>query len=264
MNDLRAGVERWWADYGPKLPAEALSVPMLAGVLAGFVDAAPEPRAAFADAGSSFDLAPEEAIDYFADAPVMTRDVFDDLSAAAKARAFTVAGISDLSILDALKTRIDMALRDGTTQVEWLNQLEETLGAMGVSETADRPLWHLRLVYRQNTSQAYGAGRYEQFQRTKEERPYLEYISSGAPTSRPSHAALNGTIRPVDDPFWLTHYGPWDYECHCEAVSVSREEMEDEGLSVTPDEDIARAEALGPPGPAGFGNPAEFFQAGVN
>jgi len=303
---MRTRLDTWWTESGPRIPVAHLALVMSAAVLAGYVDAMPAaaPVAASAQGVSSlaasrpdaahdhtgrllagvvacadgdwpepeaFDLPPQEAIDFFADANVVTPEQFDLLDSAAKANAFTAAGISDLTILREIKSRLDTALSTGETANEWLGKLEERLGALGVGEHAELPLHRLRGIYRHNTSHALMAGRWQQFQRTAESRPYLQYITVGDSRVRPEHAALDGMIRPIDDPIWQRYYPPWDFGCRCQVVSISLAEMEAEGLSEWTDDDVMQSyeqAAAGsintsaggmPPPRKGFGNPAEFF-----
>jgi uncharacterized protein with gpF-like domain len=93
---------------------------------------------------------------------------------------------------------------------------------------------------------SYSAKRWEQAQRTKAGRPYLQFmtVAHGEPLEkqinvckvRPSHAALDGIIRPIDDPIWKKIYPPIDDKCRCMALSVSQDEMDAEGLHATSDE----------------------------
>lgn len=48
---------------------------------------------------------------------------------------------------------------------------------------------------------------------------YLKYRTIGDGRVRPKHAAWNGIIKPVNDPFWNTRYPPNDWSCRC-SVSV--------------------------------------------
>ncbi|MFW6162909.1 MAG: phage minor head protein [Planctomycetota bacterium] len=86
---------------------------------------------------------------------------------------------------------------------------------------------------------AYSADRWIKAQRTIETRPYGQYVTAGDERVRPEHAALDGVVKPLSDPFWSRHTPPWDYNCRCTWVTVSPDEMEVEGLTETSDEAVA-------------------------
>lgn len=52
-------------------------------------------------------------------------------------------------------------------------------------------------------------------QANKDILPLLKYSTVGDGRVRASHRTLDGVIRPVDDPFWLEHYPPNDFNCRC-------------------------------------------------
>ena len=58
------------------------------------------------------------------------------------------------------------------------------------------------------------------------ERPYLRYVSARLPTSRPSHVAMHGVLKPVEDPFWDEFYPPNGFNCYCSVMSVSEDLLE--------------------------------------
>jgi SPP1 gp7 family putative phage head morphogenesis protein len=45
--------------------------------------------------------------------------------------------------------------------------------------------------------------------------PMLEYRTVGDSNVRAEHAALDGIIKPYDDPFWSTYYPPNGFNCRC-------------------------------------------------
>ena len=45
--------------------------------------------------------------------------------------------------------------------------------------------------------------------------PNLEYVTQKDDRVRPEHRLLDGIIRPVNDPFWKTHYPPNGWRCRC-------------------------------------------------
>lgn len=57
--------------------------------------------------------------------------------------------------------------------------------------------------------------------------PYWRYNSAQDAHVRDSHRALDGVVLPHDDPFWTTHWPPWDYGCRCTTVGLSRSDVED-------------------------------------
>jgi SPP1 gp7 family putative phage head morphogenesis protein len=48
--------------------------------------------------------------------------------------------------------------------------------------------------------------------------PFLEYQTAGDDRVRPTHAALDGIIRKVDDGFWDTYYPPNGWRCRCTTI----------------------------------------------
>ena len=58
-------------------------------------------------------------------------------------------------------------------------------------------------------------------QKEKNEFPYLQYVTAHDDHVRPAHKALDGIIRPVDNPFWQTHYPPNGYNCRCTVKKLS-------------------------------------------
>lgn len=222
---------------------------------------------------AGFDVQFKEAIQEFVDKGVVTPDEFALLEGAAKARAFSVGGLTDRYALEVVKRSLETALEDGMTSNQWLTAIEDKFAESGlnVSEGAA----HMRLVYRANVFGAYNAGRWVQQQRTKLGRPYLQRISvaHGEPVAaqiaeanvRPEHAELDGVIRPVDDEFWALNYPPmllgeYEYNCRCMALSVSEQEMASEGLAVTPAGDLPESDIS----PEEAQNPAEDFFLGNN
>lgn len=237
-----------------------LTPALLMALLSGFSDVqadsgrADQTAIRNADTAAGFETKFQEAIDFFREKTTVPPDVFAGLEATAKARAFSVSGMTNRYALDTIRESLQTAIEGGTTANEWLTKLEEEFGKLGLSGVDDRA-YHMRLVFRQNAYTAYGAGRYRQMELLKKERPYWQYVTIGDDHVRPEHAALDGMIRPADDPIWKNVYPPWGFNCRCMVVSVSQDEMDDEGLSITPKESLFIA-----PPPEGFGtDPAEAF-----
>jgi len=54
--------------------------------------------------------------------------------------------------------------------------------------------------------------------------PNLVYSAINDSRTRPAHAAMDGTILPVDHPWWDDHRPPNGFNCRCSSISLSEEE----------------------------------------
>lgn len=77
------------------------------------------------------------------------------------------------------------------------------------------------------------SARWQEFQAQKHIMPYLRYQTAGDDSVRDEHRLLDGVIKHIDDPFWRTYYPPNGWNCRCEAVQVT-----DDNVSETPDKAI--------------------------
>jgi SPP1 gp7 family putative phage head morphogenesis protein len=68
--------------------------------------------------------------------------------------------------------------------------------------------------------QSQSAERWVDIQEDKEDLPLLQYITVGDERVRQSHAAWDGIIRPVDDPFWDTRMPKNDWGCRCRVIKL--------------------------------------------
>jgi SPP1 gp7 family putative phage head morphogenesis protein len=91
---------------------------------------------------------------------------------------------------------------------------------------------HLETEYNTAIASAQMASRWVQFEADKKEFPLLTYQTVGDGSVRPSHAALDGVTRPVEDPFWSEYYPPNGWGCRCDVIQAI-------GRRATPAEKIA-------------------------
>lgn len=104
----------------------------------------------------------------------------------------------------------------------------------------------LKVEYDTAVRQARMAAQWERIQRTKHLYPNLEYIHTKAAHPRNDHLQYVGIIRPVDDPFWNSHYPSNGYGCQC-SVRQTDNDVTDipDGLSEVPKEFAFNAGKLG-------------------
>ncbi len=92
---------------------------------------------------------------------------------------------------------------------------------------------YLQAEYQFATTSAQMAGKWAALDNTG--RYYLQYRTAGDSKVRDSHAALNNTTLPADDPFWSEYYPPNGWRCRCNAIEVSknRYSQTDSSTSIT-------------------------------
>jgi hypothetical protein len=182
-----------------------------------------------------------EAIQNLTGRMPVTKDVFLSLPDEARMRAFTIARQSEIGILQNTLDALNKHLADGGTM--W-NFREKFPDIVKPYTEAGRE-WHLRLVVEQNLRQAQAVGAYAQRQRVKAAFPFVEY--QAGPNPRPTHAALDGKIFALDDPFLLAHTPPWEHGCNCDLISRTAAQV---GRVRAADQDKGLAEQRVVPGNA--------------
>jgi len=179
-----------------------------------------------------FNVQFDEAIAAASDRGVVLPEVYyGQLHGVARQLAFSIAGIVKLDQLHGVKASLDKSLASGLSFNEWKKQ----------AAVADLSLPKHRLdnIFRTNLQGSYMAGKWEQIDRNKANRPYLMYDAINDTRTRPSHLAMDGTIRPVDDPWWSDHSPPNGYRCRCSVVTLSESQARDrsgpsEGINKVP------------------------------
>jgi len=173
---------------------------------------------------SDFEPKPAEAArEAFATKAALTSAVFDRLSAEARQKAFRIAGVNNARLIQAVRNRIAKSIESGKLWPEVRQEIEKLFSAAGEKMPA---LGRLRQVFITNTQQAYNDARRELLKQETGTFPFWQYLTvgNGIPGIngvRATHAALHGLIFRADDPFWNSHYPPWDFNCRCYIVALT-------------------------------------------
>ena len=173
-----------------------------------------------------------EAIDHLKGKLNLPTPYWDAIDGETHAKAFTVAGATKLELLADLRQAVDDAITNGTTITEFRKRFDEAVTKHGWSYNGKRG-WRTRVIYDTNLRTAHAAGQWQQAQRTKDRRPYLQYMTAGDGRVRPQHAAWDEKVFPIDSPWWNTHYPPNGWGCRCTVRTLSQRQMESEGLTVS-------------------------------
>ena len=169
---------------------------------------------------------PEEAINFWKDRAKLTSAQARALDAGARSRAFYVTGLAEMDMVNLVYRKILEALENGTTLEAFKEGISTVIASEGWKD------YRVETIFRNNLQTAYSAGRYAKIQAVKKTRPYLQYFTMGDMRVRPSHAALNGMVYPVDHPFWDENYTPNGHKCRCGTRTLSERQVEREKLSV--------------------------------
>lgn len=197
------------------------------------------------DLGYAYTLAPEEAIKYFESKGYAIGFNWHDVQTVAQARAFTVAGVMKLDVLQDIRGGLQSALDNGNTYQEFVKNLQpllESKGWIGKGLVADPETGELhgkqltprrfQTIFDTNIQSSYNAGRYQQQMANVADRPYFERVAVMDTHTRPKHAALNGFTARADDPVWEFLYTPDGYHCRCRIRARSQSDVEKYSLTV--------------------------------
>ncbi|WP_099068877.1 phage head morphogenesis protein [Nostoc linckia] len=179
-----------------------------------------------------FKLPFDEAIAYFKQKSILPSLAWDDFADAAADYAFTLANVTSLELLGDVYRLVASGLENGDSYGEFKKGFDHAIDKAGWNP-AKRP-WRTALIFNQNLRNAYGAGRYKQMSDPEvlRLRPYWQWVHRDSRVPRPHHLALDQKVFRADAPFWQTCFPPSGFGCRCGAVSVSRRDIEREGLTV--------------------------------
>lgn len=186
---------------------------------------------------------PAEALRYFENKGFKTSFNHRDVWREEHAFAFTVAKAMKMDVLTEIRGALRTALEEGQTLEQFKKELTPKLRKLGwwgrknlkdpvTGELVDAQLGsprRLRVIYRANMKSARAAGQWERAQRTKDALPYFLYNLGPSREHRDEHVAVEGTILPIDDPFWDTWAPPNGWGCKCWLRQVSAREADSRG-----------------------------------
>lgn len=167
-------------------------------------------------------LPPKEALAWWRTRVPITITEFKDLSAGAKAQAFTVSGVAKLDQVAAVHRALEQALAEGRPLGEFQREMNGRLGGKLSG-------YRLETVYRTNIQTAYQVGRWAQLGEVTKNMPWWRYVAVGDSRTRPTHRAMHGLVRRHDDPFWDMFYPPNGFRCRCTVQPLSPRQVAKKG-----------------------------------
>lgn len=198
-----------------------------------------------ADELDLFKTAPAEVVRYFrAKHSIPTFD-WRDIAPQEHAFSWTVAKSAGHDILEDIRAAVDDAIVNRVPFGEFASKLTPLLQEKGwwgkrlqfdPQDGVEKAVQlgsprRLRTIYWANVRTAHAAGEWERTQRNKRFLPFLIYTLSKAVHRREEHEGWVGTVLPVDDPWWDSHYPPNGWGCKCGARQISAGEARRLGYS---------------------------------
>lgn len=145
---------------------------------------------------------------------VLLSEIYYQLADEMRAYAQTISNLAQLDQVQRVIDQLAAIQAEGQTLADfkkWAKTQDWTL-----------PKGRLETIYRNSAQTAYQAGHWRDFEENKAIRPYLMYDAINDSRTRPSHLAMDGIIKPVDDAFWNTHSCPGGHRCRCTLRSLSQ------------------------------------------
>lgn len=178
-------------------------------------------------------LDPEQALKFFEDLVPLTKPEAENLPREAAGSSFTVADIETRSVLDKVKGLIGKFLGNGGTKKDFVEEYQATRKENGLDPAENH---RAEALFRTETMRAYGAGRTRSLNdpEVKGAFPMWQYVAIMDDRTRDEHRALNGYSAPPDDPIWLSKTPPWDHNCRCDIIPLSRRQIETRGVEFSP------------------------------
>lgn len=179
----------------------------------------------------------KEAVDYFKQKINLPTKRWDDLEGAMHTRAFVVAGAMREDILLDFRKAVESAISNGESLQDFRDRFYNIASKWRESdpsfdEKMNKPkygAWRSKVIYQTNMLTASAAAQERQARELPDVFTHAKYVCMMMPTSRDEHKAWNGTVLPVNDPWWEKHSPPNGFGCLCEKEFISKYEM-DAGL----------------------------------
>lgn len=190
------------------------------------------------DLSYAIGLPPKEAIEYFKGKGYTFSWDWQDTVKESHAKAFTVAKVLRMDILQDIRGEVQRALDEGITFEEFRRDLEPRLKAKGwwgkkmVGDGQGGQMvqlgspHRLRTIYGTNLQTAYMTGRKKALLENAEDRPYWMYVAVLDGKTRPAHRAMHGKVFHHEDPVWKLG-PPFGFRCRCRVRALSKARLDE-------------------------------------
>ncbi|WP_339008564.1 DUF935 family protein [Fusobacterium varium] len=203
---------------------------MIIAYLKGYIDELENPLMEFSsDEENPFNLPFSKAINWFIKKFPILYDHLDDVTKKVNETFFYIKRSLELETTRTLYNNLLDNLSNGGTLKDWLEVSKTILDKTGLGDSP----WYLELVYRNNMQSSYNAGAFYNQELNKKNKPYGLYDAIDDERTSEICQILNGKVYPLDHPFWNRYLPPNHHGCRSKRITLSREELEEYGLTVS-------------------------------
>jgi len=181
----------------------------------------------------------DAAVKWFKAKQVMDKATFEQLSARAKSRAFTIAGMAKDELLATAHAELARHIEVGADLKDFRKFVAERLESAGW--TPANPS-HVENIYRTNVMNAYSAGRHAEMTQPAvlKARPYWQVLGVDDARTRSTHLAAQGKVLAASDPYWQKAHPPFGFMCRDRVRSLSEADVKRLGLKISTAADMPR------------------------
>ena len=183
----------------------------------------------------------DEAVEALRERNAVSREEFEEMSAAARTRAFAVARVAGADVLESVREALADAIGDGLSDAEASGAVQQALAQAGAHPLAP---WHVDTVILNNAASAYSAGRWRQFRALGEAVAALEFVGVSDGRQSDVCAGYSGLVAPPEADVWGYASPPNHHRCRSTLRAILTGTAEAEGLEATAPEAV---EAMGRP-----------------
>jgi phage gp29-like protein len=172
----------------------------------------------------------KSALKYFTEKAPIPKSTFARMSAAMKARSFTVAGLASEQALGVAQSELTNSIVEGTDLKDFGKRLSQRFEEAGLSKLNPS---HVETIFRTNVLDTYNIGRKAEMSQpaTLKARPYWLIRTVQDARQRPAHKVVSNWAIRADDPFWSKIGGPpWGYNCRCRTLAIKESRAQSLGI----------------------------------
>lgn len=189
-------------------------------------------------------LPPEKALEFFRQKGFKIGFDHRDVWQAEHQAAFTVAKAMQMDLLRDIREQVDASIELGLPFRDFRDTLKPKLIARGwwgrsmmtdplTGEEKDVQLGstsRLKTIYDTNLRTAHAEGQWARIQESKATLPFLMYDHTPSAHERKEHAAWDGLVLPVDDPWVQAHYPVKAWGCKCRMIQLGQRQLDRMGV----------------------------------